>query len=155
MDADDPDQDAEACGVSRGTVDRVLNNRGRVREEIADRVREKAKEFGYRPNTAGKALAARKKNYVIGVILTSEGVEFFEEVLNGIQKGQEEACQQRLTAQIVKGEMFMVQSRRIGLKNDMSREVTWNNKDCMRKRKRRNERNEKYSDRHGGSQGPL
>ncbi len=49
----------------------------------------------------------------------------------------------------------MVQSRRIGLKNDMSREVTWNNKDCMRKRKRRNERNEKYSDRHGGSQGPL
>ena len=53
------------------------------------------------------------------------------------------------------GEMFMVQSRRIGLKNDMSREVTWNNKDCMRKRKRRNERNEKYSDRHGGSQGPL
>lgn len=57
--------------------------------------------------------------------------------------------------QIVKGEMFMAQSRRIGLKNDMNREVAWNSKDCMRKRKRRNERNEKYSDRHGGSQGPL
>ena len=90
-------QIAEACGVSRGTVDRVLNNRGRVREEIADQVREKAKELGYRPNTAGKALAARKKNYVIGVILTSEGVEFFEEVLNGIQKGQEEIADYGIT----------------------------------------------------------
>ena len=57
-----------------------------------------------------------------------------------------------MTVQIVKGEMFMAQSRRIGLKNDMNREVAWNSKDCMRKRKRRNE---KYSDRHGGSQGPL
>ena len=70
-------QIAEACQVSRGTVDRVLNNRGRVREEIAAKIRKKAEELGYRPNTAGKALAARKKNYVVGVILTSEGVEFF------------------------------------------------------------------------------
>lgn len=90
-------QIAEECNVSRGTVDRVLNNRGRVREEIAVLVREKAEELGYRPNTAGKALAARKKNYVIGVILTSEGVEFFDEVLNGIRKGQEEIADYNVT----------------------------------------------------------
>lgn len=90
-------QIAEACQVSRGTVDRVLNNRGRVREEIAVRVRKKAEELGYRPNTAGKALAARKKNYVIGVILTSEGVEFFDEVLNGIRRGQEEIADYGVT----------------------------------------------------------
>lgn len=93
-------QIAEECQVSRGTVDRVLNNRGRVREEIAVRVRNKAEELGYRPNTAGKALAARKKNYVIGVILTSEGVEFFDEVLNGIQKAQEEIADYGITLQI-------------------------------------------------------
>lgn len=90
-------QIAEACQVSRGTVDRVLNNRGRVREEIALRVRTTAAELGYRPNMAGKALAARKKNYVIGVILTSEGVEFFDEVLNGIRKGQEEIADYGIT----------------------------------------------------------
>lgn len=90
-------QIAEACNVSRGTVDRVLNNRGRVREEIAVLVRKKAEELGYRPNMAGKALAARKKNYVIGVILTSEGVEFFDEVLNGIRKGQEEIADYGVT----------------------------------------------------------
>ncbi|MBO5278196.1 MAG: LacI family DNA-binding transcriptional regulator [Lachnospiraceae bacterium] len=90
-------QIAEECNVSRGTVDRVLNNRGRVRDEIAALVREKAEELGYRPNMAGKALAARKKNYVIGIILTSEGVEFFDEVLNGIHKGQEEIADYGVT----------------------------------------------------------
>lgn len=35
------------------------------------------------------------------------------------------------------------------------RQVTWNSKYFVRKRKRKNERNEKYSDRHGGSQGSL
>lgn len=81
---------AEACRVSRGTVDRVLNNRGRVKAETEALVRNKAEELGYRPNMAGKALAARKKKYVIGVILISEGIEFFDEVQRGIQKAREE-----------------------------------------------------------------
>lgn len=83
-------QIAEACHVSRGTVDRVLNNRGKVKPEIDDLVRETAKQMGYRPNTAGKALAARKKNYVIGVLLISEGNEFFLQVEEGIRQAAEE-----------------------------------------------------------------
>lgn len=83
-------QIAEACHVSRGTVDRVLNNRGKVKPEIDDFVREMAKQMGYRPNTAGKALAARKKNYVIGVLLVSEGNEFFFQVEEGIRQAAEE-----------------------------------------------------------------
>ena len=83
-------QIAEACQVSRGTVDRVLNNRGKVKPEIDSLVREMAKQMGYRPNTAGKALAARKKNYVIGVLLVSEGNEFFFQVEEGIRKAAEE-----------------------------------------------------------------
>lgn len=83
-------QIAEACQVSRGTVDRVLNNRGKVKPEIDALVREMAKQMGYRPNTAGKALAARKKNYVIGVLLVSEGNEFFVQVEEGIRQAAEE-----------------------------------------------------------------
>ena len=31
---------ADMAGVSRGTVDRVLNNRGLVRDETAERIRQ-------------------------------------------------------------------------------------------------------------------
>ena len=59
---------AELAGVSRGTVDRVLNNRGEVNAETAARVKEIVKALDYRPNKAGLALAVRKKKYKIGLI---------------------------------------------------------------------------------------
>ena len=51
---------AELCGVSRGTVDRALNGRGRVNAETAAMIKKMAEQLGYEPNPAGKALAARK-----------------------------------------------------------------------------------------------
>lgn len=42
-------QIAQLAGVSRGTVDRVLNHRGRVRPEVAERVTRVAAELGYVP----------------------------------------------------------------------------------------------------------
>ena len=79
-------QIAELCGVSRGTVDRVLNNRGNVKPEKRQLVLDTAKKLHYQPNPAGKALAARKKNPVVGVLIASEGVHFFDDVLLTMQK---------------------------------------------------------------------
>ncbi|MDO4622122.1 MAG: LacI family DNA-binding transcriptional regulator [Eubacteriales bacterium] len=59
---------AERAGVSRGTVDRVLNNRGRVAAEKEVLVRKIAEELGYRPNRAAKGLALRKKQRRIGFV---------------------------------------------------------------------------------------
>ncbi len=59
---------AAEAGVSRGTVDRVLNNRGRVAPDKEKRIREIAEKLGYRPNPAGKGLAAKKKQLKIGFI---------------------------------------------------------------------------------------
>lgn len=81
---------AELCGVSRGTVDRALNGRGRVNAATAEKIRQAAKELGYEPNPAGKALSARRKRPVIGVTLPSEGNPFFDDVLKGMK---EAACQ--------------------------------------------------------------
>ena len=69
-------QISELCGVSRGTVDRVLNNRGKVKPETEQKVREVAERLGYTPNMAGKALAARKRDLVIGVALVAKGNAF-------------------------------------------------------------------------------
>lgn len=77
---------AQLAGVSRGTVDRVLNNRGVVNAQTADKIREIARALNYIPNQAGIALAAQKKKIKIGVILFTKGNPFFEEVMQGVHK---------------------------------------------------------------------
>ena len=62
---------ADLAGVSRGTVDRVLNNRGAVNSQTAEKIMEIVRALDYRPNKAGTDLAAQKKTYRIGVILFS------------------------------------------------------------------------------------
>ncbi len=79
-------QIAEVAGVSRGTVDRALNGRSGIKPEVAMRIREVAKELGYRPNYAAKMLSDRQyATKKIGIILVSESNAFFEEVLDGVR----------------------------------------------------------------------
>ena len=52
---------AKRAGVSRGTVDRVLNNRPGVNPETEAKVRALIEEMGYRPNMAGQILAVKKR----------------------------------------------------------------------------------------------
>ncbi len=73
---------AEKAGVSRGTVDRVLNNRGRVRPEVEERVRAIAEELGYRPNLLGRALGMSQKDVRIGMIVQPGKTDFIAELLN-------------------------------------------------------------------------
>lgn len=62
---------AKKAGVSRGTVDRVLHDRGKVAPEKEKKIRRIAQELGYQPNIAGKGLAARKKHIRIGFVYIS------------------------------------------------------------------------------------
>lgn len=81
---------ADLANVSRGTVDRVLNNRGAVSPQTAKKVREIAHTLGYKPNKAGIALAAQKKKLRIGVILFGPENPFFQRVLDGVSSKAEE-----------------------------------------------------------------
>ena len=83
-------QIADACGMSRGTVDRVINGRGNVKPETEKLIRLTAESLGYRPNLAGKALARRKQNLKVGVLLVSENNPFFDEVIRGVTQAQTE-----------------------------------------------------------------
>lgn len=70
---------AQHAGVSRGTVDRVLNNRGRTSPENEALVRRIAQELGYQPNIAGKGLAARKKQLHLGFCYPKDQMAPFHE----------------------------------------------------------------------------
>lgn len=82
-------QIAALAGVSRGTVDRALNDRGRVNPEVAERIKKIAAELGYQPNPAGKALAMAKHPYRIGVVVQSCETAFMQLLLEGIEVARE------------------------------------------------------------------
>ncbi|PKM51987.1 MAG: LacI family transcriptional regulator [Firmicutes bacterium HGW-Firmicutes-7] len=77
---------AEAANVSRGTVDKVLNQRTGVSKAVREKVMKIADEMGYSPNLAGKALALQKKPIIIGVVILSGEDPLFIEVLEGVKK---------------------------------------------------------------------
>lgn len=78
---------AQLAGVSRGTVDRVLNNRGSVNPETAEKVCRIARAVNYKPNLAGKTLAVKKKQLKFGFILFSSTSSnpFFLDLVRGIE----------------------------------------------------------------------
>ena len=65
-------QIAEKAGVSRGTVDRALNNRGRINPEVAEMVKRTAEEMGYvhKARKRQKSAGGKKK---IGIVTQLSG----------------------------------------------------------------------------------
>lgn len=60
---------AQQTGVSIGTVDRVLHNRGHVSAEVRERVVNVMREMGYEPNIVARSLANNRKTLRIIAIL--------------------------------------------------------------------------------------
>lgn len=81
---------AKLAGVSIGTVDRALNNRGRIDPEVSKQIKEIARTLNYRPNKIAKSLAIRKRKLKIAVILNTYNNLFFEDVLKGVEIAREE-----------------------------------------------------------------
>lgn len=77
---------ASLAGVSRGTVDRVLNHRGSVNPQTEQKIMEIVRALDYKPNKAGIVLAAQKKNLKLGVILLGLGTPFYDDVLAGVNE---------------------------------------------------------------------
>lgn len=81
---------AEISGVSTGTVDRILHNRGKVSEEARKKVDKVLKEIDYHPNLIARSLAL-KKNYRILVLMPRfEEGEYWEIISSGIDKAEKE-----------------------------------------------------------------
>jgi len=77
---------AAAAGVSTGTVDRVIHNRGNVMPVVKKRVEEVMKNLNYRPNIMARTLA-NNKVLKIGVLLPNfEQDVFWKAPIQGIEK---------------------------------------------------------------------
>ena len=75
---------AEASGVSRGTVDRVLNCRGRVKADVAERVRQVARDLGYVPKHPREEVVTNR-TWRLGVITQLAKSSFMIQINKGIQ----------------------------------------------------------------------
>ncbi len=76
---------AEQAGVSVGTVDRVLHNRGEVAEETKNKILEIAKINNYKPNLIARALTSKKQCLFASLLPTpTEEDIFWKRPLNGI-----------------------------------------------------------------------
>ena len=71
---------ADAVGTSVGTVDRALNNRGRINSEMKARILQTAEELRYRPNLGAKQL--KKDRLFSLLIVTSRQPTQFYQALN-------------------------------------------------------------------------
>ena len=112
-------QIAEATGVSRGTVDRALNNRGRVDPEVAEKIRRTAMEMGYvkKPRKTG----GRRKTCRIGIVTQLAGASFMLEINRGIHEAAEE-LQDRGVEVILKEGMAVDEKEQLDAINDLIKE---------------------------------
>ncbi len=81
---------AQIAGVSVGTVDRVLHNRGRVSEENLKKVNAVLKMVDYQPNLIARSLANKKQYHIIAIIPAFETGEYWESISKGIDKARDE-----------------------------------------------------------------
>ncbi len=102
---------AELAGVSRGTVDRVLNKRGAVNPKTEAKILEIAKALDYKPNRAGIVLAAQKKKFKFGVVMFGIGNPFFDDVIAGFKEKEEELSGYNCTVLIRRISAFGVESQ--------------------------------------------
>lgn len=75
---------AEICGVSRGTVDRALNDRPGINPETKKMIIEAAEKLGYRPHFIARSLVMGK-TMTIGVVVFDLNNRFFAQMVNAIE----------------------------------------------------------------------
>ncbi|MEM9545833.1 MAG: substrate-binding domain-containing protein [Bacteroidota bacterium] len=79
---------AKLAGVSRGTVDRVLNNRGQVSAEVKARILKIVEDFKYKKNVLASRLAINEPVKIAVVLPDPNNDVFWQAPLEGITKVQ-------------------------------------------------------------------
>ena len=78
---------AKFAGVSRATVDRVLNGREGVKQKTIDKVNEAIKELGFVRNLSAANLA-KNKSYRFVFVLPQSGDQFLQEIVRHVGEAE-------------------------------------------------------------------
>jgi LacI family transcriptional regulator len=84
---------AEKAQTSKGTVDRVLHNRGRVAEDVRQRILSIIKELNYEPNYIAQSLKSQR-TFNLAVLIPDPNVDsYWEAPKTGLEKAEKELRQ--------------------------------------------------------------
>lgn len=81
---------AQMAGVSAGTVNRVLHNRGDVSQKSKEKVQKVLDEINYQPNVFAIGLAAKKKYTITCMIPYYVEHDYWHSVAIGIERARQE-----------------------------------------------------------------
>ncbi|MEJ7677168.1 MAG: substrate-binding domain-containing protein [Segetibacter sp.] len=84
---------AKKAGVSAGTVDRVIHNRGRVSKKVKEDVLKILNEMNYEPNLMARALGSRKVYNLAALIPDPSSDSFWNAPKSGIEKAEKDLKQ--------------------------------------------------------------
>ncbi len=77
---------AEKAGVSTGTVDRVLHNRGKVAPDVKENVLAVIEELGYQRNLLASALAYNHNLNIVSLLPNPEADPYWKQSQAGVQE---------------------------------------------------------------------
>lgn len=103
---------AKMAGVSKGTVDRVLHDRGEVSPKSREKVLKVIEELGYKPNFYASILASQKKHRIVCMIPEYSAGDFWSLTARGVEEAAETASRFGVTVEIVTYDQYDVESFR-------------------------------------------
>ena len=84
---------AEKAQTSKGTVDRVLHNRGRVAEDVRERILGIIKELNYEPNLIAQSLKSQRTFNIAALLPDPNEDSYWEAPKLGLEKAEKELRQ--------------------------------------------------------------
>ena len=102
---------ARLAGVSTGTVDRVIHNRGEVSEESRLRVEETLKKFEYKPSLTVSSLST-KKNLTLTAVLPMAQDGYWASMKQGIKHAEYEFAHVKMKIRFLHYNQFDLYSYR-------------------------------------------
>ena len=108
---------AQLAGVSPGTVDRVIHNRGRIAPDKKERIEKIIRQLDYKPNITARLLA-RGESFAIAVVAPSyDGESYWKQVSEGVLKAAEELGQGNIKIDFIRFDQYNRSSFDVAIAN--------------------------------------